>query len=66
VSAFKHRGVDISVDEAPRFKEDGYTVDGNGKVIYKAGSKFGNAFSDKPDRAVEDQKKMIDRNLDTK
>jgi hypothetical protein len=66
MSAFKHRGVDISVDEAPRFKEDGYNVDGNGKVVYKADSKFGKAFNTKPDKAVDDVKEMIDRNLDTK
>jgi hypothetical protein len=66
VSAFKHRGEDISVDEAPRFKEDGYTVDGKGKVVYKAGTRFGNAFNTKPDKAVDDAKEMIDRNLDTK
>lgn len=66
MSAFKHRGEDISVDEAPRFKEEGYTVDGNGKVVYKASSRVGTAFNTRPDKAVDDVKEMIDRNLDAK
>jgi hypothetical protein len=66
MSAFKHRGEDISVDEAPVFKEKDYTVDGKGKVVYKAGTRFGNSYSDGPQKAVDDAKRMIDRNLDGK
>lgn len=66
MSAFKHRGEDISVDEAPSFKEKEYTVDGKGKVVYKAGTRFGNSYSNKPDKAVEGAKEMIDKKLDKK
>lgn len=62
MSEFKHKGEDIQIDEAPRFKEGEYTVEsGDGKIVYKAGTRFGNAYSTKPDRALEDAKDLIDR-----
>jgi hypothetical protein len=64
MSVFKHRGEDISVSEAPSFKEKDYTVDGKGKVVYRAGSRFGDAYSNKPNDALETAKELIDRNLD--
>lgn len=64
MSTFKHRGEDIKIDEAPTFREDGYTVDGNGKVIYKAETRFSRSYADKPDKVLEDAKWDIDRSLD--
>jgi len=61
MSKFTHRGEDITVEEAPRFNEGEYTVDGNGKLVYKAGTRFGSAYSDKPQVAVDDAKDLIDR-----
>jgi hypothetical protein len=64
MSAFKHKGEDITVTEAPSFKEGEYTVEaGKGKkLVYKAETRYGRAYSDKPQRAVDDAKDMIDRN----
>ena len=64
MSQFKHRGEDIKVDESPSFKEKDYTVDGKGKVVYKAGSRFGDSYSTKPNDALETAKDLIDRSLD--
>lgn len=66
MSNIKHRDVDIKIDEAPVFKDDGYVVDGKGKLIYKAGSKFGNSYSGTPKDAVDGAKEQIDRGLDQK
>ena len=64
MSGFKHRGEDIKIDEGPSFKEDGYTVDGNGKVIYKSETRFSRSYADRPDKVLEDAKKSIDKALD--
>lgn len=67
MSTIKHRDVDISIEEAPKFKDpSGADVDGKGKLVYKAGSKYGNTYAPKPDKAIDDQKKLIDDNLDKK
>ena len=65
MSQFKHRDEDIEFEEAPEFKNDDYTVTGDG-IIYKASTRFGNNFSDRPDKALDDAKEMIDKNLDKK
>ncbi len=59
-----HRDININIDEAPTFKEDGYNVDGNGKIVYKAASKFGKSFATQPQKAVDGAKEQIDRALD--
>lgn len=60
----KHRGEDISVDEAPKFKEPTYTVDGEGKMVYKASSKHGKSYATTPGQAVDGAKEQIDRAKD--
>lgn len=62
----KHRGVDISINEAPTFTEDGYKVDGQGKIVYKAASKHGKSFAREPQKAVDGAKEQIDKALDGK
>lgn len=67
MSNIKHRDVDITIEEAPKFTDpSGGTVDGNGKLVYKAGSKYGNTYAPRPDKALEDQKELIDDHLDRK
>lgn len=67
MSDIKHRDVDIKIDEAPKFKDpSGADVDGKGKLVYKAGSKYGNSYAPKPDAAVDGAKKQIDDALDKK
>ncbi len=60
----KHRDEDISIDEAPSFKEESYTVDGNGRMVYKASSRHGKSFATEPQRAVDGAKEQIDRAKD--
>ena len=60
----KHRGEDIKLDEGHEFKEKGYTVRRDDGLIFRAGNRFGNAYSTSPDKALEDVKRNIDRHLD--
>jgi hypothetical protein len=67
MSNIKHRDVDITVDEGPRFVDpSGGVVDGKGKLVHKAGSKYGNSYAPKPQDAVDGAKKQIDEALDKK
>lgn len=68
MSSIKHRDVDISVEEGPKFVDPngGGVIDGNGKLVHKAGSKYGNSYAPKPQDAVDGAKKQIDDALDKK